>query len=87
MKNIFYALVNGLIISFILYALETDVVYELPPEINGLVIDKNHSQILGDIITILMPDSTTSTFVCYDILYDQVSTGDSIIDGKIIKIK
>lgn len=85
MRDIFYALLTLVLLSIIIFVYNHSAIYELPKDITGLVIDKDDSKILGDNITILKQDSTTEKYVCYDILFDVIETGDSVVNGKIIK--
>lgn len=85
MRDIFYALLTLVLLSIIIFLYNHSAIYELPKDITGLVIDKDDSKILGDNITILKQDSTTEKYVCYDILFDVIETGDSVVNGKIMK--
>ena len=85
MKDIFYGLLSLVLLSAILFIYNHKAIYEIPKDITGLVIDKHDSKLMGDNITILKQDSTTEKYVCYDILFDVIETGDSVVNGVIIK--
>ena len=73
------------IVTLIVFIFTEHKHYYLPETQTGLVIDKSHSFVFGDEIKILHNDSTVGTFNCYDILYNQIEVGDSIINGKVKK--
>lgn len=89
MKDLFYFMLIIAVGAIIVWIGYHDPVYQFPNDTKGIVIDKHESYVLGDIATIAIGTDTIETkpFVCYDILYDQISVGDTIWNGKIHKVK
>lgn len=78
MKDFFYGLLSLVIITYVISILTEDIHYEIPKEVNGIVISKNTDGIFGNRFIVLLPDTTIKTIHCYDILYETIEVGDTI---------
>lgn len=89
MKEFFYFIasffITLILISSMVFLFTEKTKYEFPKGTTGLVIDKSENDFLGDRVYILTPDTTVGVFTCYDILFDKVEVGDSIVNGEILR--
>lgn len=82
MRDLFYFLLSIILIGWLAFAWINDPVSVFPNDLKGIVIDKQEHTVLGDIVTV-QTNEDSKRFVCYDILYDNVSVGDTIWYGAV----
>ena len=77
MKDVFYGLLSFIIIATFLFYLKNTPICEFPEELNGVIIEMESDFLTGKTVTV-KTDSTIKTFVCYDILFNELNVGDTI---------
>ena len=87
MREIFFSLSSFILLLFIIvlavFTFTESKIYKFSKETTGLVVHKENSNFFGQHIFILENDSVMISIGCYDILYDNIEVGDSIINGEI----
>lgn len=87
MKNFFYGILSFILtlflVTYVVFLFTNKKYYEFPEEQTGVIVHKEISTFKEQNVFVLHNDSTIGAFNCYDILFEQIEVGDSIINGKI----
>lgn len=72
-------------ITYVVFLFTEKRHHAMPEDQTGIVIHKTEGILNTQNVFVLHSDTTIGSFNCYDILYDRIEVGDSIINGKIKK--
>jgi hypothetical protein len=78
MKNLFYGILNFLLIDLIIVAFKYSEQFQQPKHVGGVVVEKRNDFFLGYYMHIKYSKDNVETETVYQIFYERYEVGDTI---------